>query len=90
MNKIELIKKVSANSGINQKHTKEVIETMIELIKNSLKSGEEVKLIGFGKFEAKRRNEKITLNPQTKKKMVVPSMMVPTFKAGSEFKRAVS
>ena len=90
MNKLEFIKKVSETSGVNQKHTKDVIESMIEIIKSSLNKGEEVRLTGFGKFEVKKRSERVAINPMTKKKMVVPSAIVPTFKAGSELKKAVS
>jgi len=90
MNKLEFIKKVSENSGVNQKNTKEVVESMIELIKSALKSGDEVKLTGFGKFETKKRSERVAMNPATKKKMVVPSAIIPSFKAGSELKKAVS
>ena len=89
MNKLDLINQVSQNSGINKKHTKEVLNTMLELIKKSLKAGEEVKLTGFGKFDTKTRKQRTTINPLTKTKMVIPSMIVPTFKAGSELKKAV-
>ena len=90
MNKMEFIKVVSANSGVNQKHTKDVIESMIETIKTTLNKGDVVQLTGFGKFETKKRKERMALNPATKKKMVVPCMTIPTFKAGTEFKKAVS
>ena len=90
MNKLEFIKKVSETSGVSQKDTKDVLESMFELIKETLTRGEEVKLTGFGKFEVKKRSERVAMNPITKKKMVVPSSIVPTFRAGAELKKAVS
>ena len=90
MNKLEFIKKLSANSGVSQKDAKEILSAMVDLIKESLKNHEEIKLTGFGKFEVKNRAERVTINPLTKERMVIPSAKVATFRAGKELKDAVN
>lgn len=90
MNKIELIKKLSSTSGVAQKNTKEVLNAMINVIKDTLIKGEEVKITGFGKFEVKERAQRVTINPRTQKKMIIPKSKVASFRVGKELKTAVN
>lgn len=90
MNKLEFIKQLSDNSGVSQKNTKEVLSAMINVIKDSLTKGEEVKITGFGKFEVKDRAERVAINPKTQKKIIIPRSKVAMFKVGKELKDAVN
>lgn len=90
MNKDELIKKVSQTSGVSPKNTKVVVASLMEIIKQSLKNGEEIRISGFGKFEVKKRAERVSINPRTKERMQIPSMRVPAFKVGKDLRDAVS
>ncbi len=90
MNRNELIKGVSAESGLTQKEAKEALFAISKLIKNELKNGKEVKLTGFGKFGVRHRASRVTTNPQTKERMEIPAMKITTFKAGRELKEAIS
>ncbi len=90
MNKNDLIKGVSFEAGLTQKEAREALVAIGKLIKSELKSGQEVKISGFGKFGVKNRASRITTNPQTKERMEIPAMKVMTFKAGKELKTAIS
>lgn len=89
MNKNELIKGVATKTQLSQKEVKLTLEAIGDLIKESLKNGESVKLTNFGKFDVKYRNKRVTINPRTKQKMVIPSTKVASFKVGKELKTAV-
>lgn len=90
MNKNELIKGISKESSLSQKEAREALTAFAKLIKESLKSGEHVKISGFGKFEVRERKERVTTNPQTRQKLIIPATKVTAFKAGKELKDAIS
>lgn len=89
MNKNELIKSVSKQSSLSQKEAKEALDAITSLIKDALNKGEEIKIMGFGKFEVKDRSERITINPKTKQKMIIPKTKVASFKASKNLKDAL-
>jgi integration host factor subunit alpha len=64
----------------------DVLEELLEIIKATLESGEELKVSGFGKFEVKEKNERRGRNPQTGTDITIKSRKVVTFKPSEMFK----
>ena len=89
MNKTEFIKKLSKKSKLSLKECKNYLEVMSSIISDTLKSGDNISLIGFGKFEAKKRSARKFFNPITLKSITMPETIVPTFKAGKNLKDAM-
>lgn len=91
MQKTDFIKAVAdkAGDGISQKQAKQVIEAAIKVITETLSQGEKVTLTGFGTFEVRDRREREGVNPQTRKRMVIPATKTPGFSASSTLKEAV-
>ncbi len=90
MNKIEFIQKLSDKSGISKKETEHLINTMVDLIIDTLKAKEEVTITGFGTFSARERHARMGVNPQKPNEpMKIPSVTVPKFKAGKTLKDAL-
>ena len=89
MNKTEFIKKLSKKSKLSLKECKNCLEVMSSIISHTLKSGDNISLIGFGKFEAKKRSARKFFNPKTLKSITMPETIVPTFKAGKNLKDAM-
>lgn len=89
MNKEDFIKQISKSTSITQKDTREVVSAMLDLIRESLSRGEDVKFTGFGKFSVKTRNERTMVNPLTKSKIKIPKTKIATFKAGKELKLGI-
>lgn len=90
MNKTELISAISSEASVSKKEAKVMLASLCTLIKEALKKGEEVKINGFGKFEVKKRNERVVINPATKQKMILPSVNKASFKASSDLTGAVN
>ncbi|MDD4029100.1 MAG: HU family DNA-binding protein [Caldisericia bacterium] len=90
MTKTELIKQVAKKSDMSQKDTDVVLKNFFEVVKNTVKSGEKVAVIGFGNFEARKRASRTGVNPKTRKKMTIPAKVVPVFRPGKAFKEAVA
>lgn len=65
MNKLDLIKNVATETGYTQKDITTVINSMLEIIKNQVKSGETVQISDFGKFSSTERAARTARNPVT-------------------------
>lgn len=90
MTKQELIKKISADTGISQKQTGEALDSAIQNIMEAVAAGEKVQLVGFGTFEARKREARTGVNPRTKEKVEIPASTAPAFKPGKVFKDKVN
>ena len=89
MNKGELIDKVASEIGVTKKEGKKAVECVFETITDCLANNDAVRLVGFGTFGVRHRDDRIARNPRTGEKIQVKAMNVPFFKAGKELKEKV-
>ena len=89
MNKADIINKVHETVGGTRADAERAVETMIDSIVSSLKSGTEVSIAGLGIFSAKTRNARTGRNPRTGETIEIPAMRVPKFRAAKALKDAV-
>jgi DNA-binding protein HU-beta len=90
VNKQDLIKKVVAKTGKPAKEVTDVIASTLDAIRESLETGDEVRLINFGVFSVKKRAARPGMNPKTREKMDVPEKMSVKFAPGKELLDAVA
>ena len=90
MNKAQFVKELSKKSRLTQKDCLTCLNALTEVVTKTLKKGDAITLVGFGKFQVKHRNARKSFNPQTKKQILLPSNRVPQFKPGKAFKQAIS
>lgn len=90
MNKSDLIAAVAAKTGETKKNAETSINAMIDVIAETLASGDKIQLVGFGSFEVKQRAERKGRNPQTGKEMKIAAKKAPIFKAGKALKDTVN
>lgn len=90
MKKQELVASVAEIAGLSKKDAESAIEATFESITNSLKKGEEVRLINFGTFSIVSKAATQGRNPRTGEPISIPATRVAKFKAGSGLKDAVS
>lgn len=90
MNKAELIAAVAAKTGITKKQAAETIDAVTDTITNTLKTGESVLLVGFGTFEAKKKDARTGRNPKTGEPIEIAARRVASFKPGKDLKDAVA
>lgn len=89
MNKSELVKEISKKNNISQKESAIYLNSFIDIIISALKRGDNINLVGFGKFDIKSKSERKTYNPITKSKITIPAGKLPYFRAGKGLKQAV-
>ena len=67
MNKTELVAAVAEKTGLTKKDAEKALAAVVETVKEVVAKEEKVQLIGFGTFEARKRNARTGKNPQTGK-----------------------
>ena len=90
MNKSELIAALANKTGVTKKDTEEIMNAFVEVVKDTLKAGDKVQLLGFGTFEQKERAARTARNPQTGEMIEVAASKAVVFKPGKGFKDAVN
>lgn len=88
VNKQDLVNAV-AEVGLTKRKAAEAVDAMLEAIKDALRSGEKVQLIGFGSFSVRRRASREGRNPQTGAPLRIPARNVPIFRPGEALRSAV-
>ena len=66
MNKTELVAAVAEKTGLTKKDAEKALCALIETVKEEVAKNEKVQLIGFGTFEARKRNARTGKNPAAK------------------------
>lgn len=89
MNKHELIDLIAKKSELTKKDTTKTLNAFVEVVREALVDGEEVKISGLGKFMTVERKERVGRNPKTNEEIKIESCRVPRFKAGKELKESV-
>ena len=90
MTKIELAKQLHQELGIKQKEAADHVEALLDLIKETLATGENVKISGFGIFEVRDKNARRGRNPQTGESITIEPRRVLTFKPSAILKDGIN
>lgn len=90
MNKNDLVAAVADTAGLSKADSAKAVDAVFECITDSLKRGEEVRLVGFGTFLVTERAASEGRNPRTGEKIQIPASKQPKFKAGKGLKDAVN
>ena len=90
MNKNELISKVADDTGLSKSDSAKAVDSIFDSITGELKSGGDVRLVGFGTFLVTKRKATTGRNPQTGAAIQIPAANVPKFRAGKALKASVN
>ena len=88
--KASLMKSVCNNSNLPKRESISTVEALLETIKRTLASGEDVLISGFGKFCVKDKKERRGRNPQTGDDMMVDARRVVRFKCSNVMKDKIN
>lgn len=90
MNKQELIASIAGKAGLTKEQSGNALEAFIDSVSGALKSGDDVRLLGFGNFVVSRREAKMGRNPQTGAPVEIKAANVARFKVGKGLKDAIN
>lgn len=89
MNKGELVQSLATRTNVSRDEAERYLQAVLDTISGELKSGEEVRITGFGKFYVREQAAREGRNPRTGEKMKIAASRTPAFTAGRILKDSV-
>ncbi len=90
LKKSQITKAIAEQNGYTRKKSTETVETILEIIKSTLASGEDVLISGFGKLCVKEKRERKGRNPETGEDMMLAPRRVVTFKCSGKWRDKIN
>ena len=90
MNKNDLVNQVSDSTGLSKSDSAKAVDSVLDTITSTLKSGGDVRLVGFGTFLVSKRKATTGRNPQTGAAINIPAANVPKFRPGKSLKESLN
>ena len=90
LTKAQMVETIAKQNGFPKNQSSKIVEIVLELIKNSLESGDDVLISGFGKFCVKQKKERRGRNPSTGEDMMLAPRKVLTFKCSGKLRDKVN
>ena len=89
LTKAEVAEHLFEKVGLSKRDAKDMVELFFEEIRETLESGEQVKLSGFGNFDLREKSERPGRNPKTGEDIPISARKVVTFRPGQKLKSRV-
>ena len=90
MNKNDLVNQVSDSTGLSKSDSAKAVDSVLDTITKTLKSGGDIRLVGFGTFLVSKRKATTGRNPQTGASINIPAANVPKFRPGKALKESLN
>jgi DNA-binding protein HU-beta len=90
MNRTELAQQVASRAGIDNNQAKKAVDAVVDSITETLSSGGEVAISGFGKFSVSDRAARQGVNPATGEKIQIKASKAAKFSAASGLKNTLN
>ena len=90
LTKVQIVESIQNQIGFPRNRSLEIVETLLEIIKSTLASGEDVLVSGFGKFCVNAKAERKGRNPSTGEDMMLSPRKVVKFKCSGKLKDRIN
>ena len=90
LTKQTIIEKISEKNNQSPSEAKDTLEILLEIIKSTLASGEDIMISGFGKFQVNEKAPRKGRNPATGGSMMLKKRRVVTFKCSGGLRDRVN
>ena len=90
LTKADIAKKIADDCGFMKGEATEIVEKLLDIIKDQLIAGEDVMISGFGKWTVKGKHARRGRNPQTGEELILEARRVVTWKYSPVLKKAVN
>ena len=90
MTKAELINAMADAAGLSKEQAKKALDAFTDSVTSSLKSGNDVRLVGFGTFVAVTRAAGTARNPRTGETVARPASKTARFRVGEGLKGSLN
>ena len=86
MNNKEFITKLAKRCNITVAEATANVDAFVNVMTERLKENDQLNVSGFGVLEVKMRKERLSVNPKTGQRMLIPPKLVPAFRPSSKLK----
>jgi integration host factor subunit alpha len=90
MTKNDIVENVKAKRNLLRREATDIVDTLLDIIKDTLESGEQVKISGFGKFVVHQKRDRRGRNPQTGEAITITARKILTFKPSILLKQEIN
>ena len=90
LTKVEMVDSIANQIGYTKNYSSKIIETLLEIMKKALESGEDVLVSGFGKFCVKEKRERKGRNPSTGEDLMLKPRKVVTFRCSGTLREKLN
>ena len=90
LTKADLIERIRSNNDLTMKQSTDIVEATIGIIKDTLASGDDVLISGFGKLCVRDKAERKGRNPATGEDQMLPERKVVTFKCSRKLRKKIN
>ena len=90
LTKAQMVESIQNQTGLPRNRSSEIVETLLEIIKSTLASGEDVLVSGFGKFCVNEKKERKGRNPATGEDMMLEARKIVTFKCSGKLRDRIN
>jgi len=90
LTKSQIVEKIRTSTNSSKNKSFDTVETLLQIMKNTLESGEDVLISGFGKFCVKEKSERRGRNPSTGDDMILRPRKVVTFKCSGKLRDKIN
>ncbi len=89
MTKADLVNSIYERVGYSKKESARIVELVFDIMKETLETGEKIKISGFGNFVVRAKHSRIGRNPQTNEEITISARRVLTFKPSQVLRNAL-
>ncbi len=90
LTKADIIEGVYSKIGFSKKESAEIVELVLETMKDALERGEKIKISGFGNFVVRNKRPRVGRNPQTGEEIEISARHVLTFRPSQVLKAVLN
>jgi integration host factor subunit alpha len=90
MTKADITEIIHTKTGLAKNDSSDMLESVLSIMKQTLESGEKLKIAGFGNFEVKQKNGRSGRNPQTGETITIEARKILTFKPSNIIRSAIN
>jgi len=90
LTKIQIVESIQNQTGFPKNKSSEIVEILLEIIKRTLASGDDVLVSGFGKFCVHKKKERKGRNPATGEDMMLAPRKVVAFKCSGKLRKRIN
>jgi len=90
LTKDKMVSRLQTQLGLTKQESRQAVERLFEVMKDTLANGEDLLISGYGKFLVRQKNARLGRNPQTKEALMLGPRRVLVFKASGVLRKRIN